>query len=539
MNLVLISALESLGRATAGVTASAIAIWLLLRIFPARSPTIERFAWLLVLLPGVVFWRVSVVLPVLPARQMATMEAPVEPEASQQLSAGSTSDFTTESPLGWTGALAPARSAEVATVCFIVLGTWLAGMLAAATRSVWSWVAFWRGLEPPLLVDAAWIGELNDVCEELAVPGRVSLHLTHSVGPALCFFPGGFRLLVPQAVWCRLTAGQRQAILRHELAHYLRGDLWKSLVARILAWPQWFNPLASLAVRRFEEAAEWACDDTAMAAGPECRFDYLRALLELGQADSSLPSLQAAIHGGSLQCRVRRLLSPTGKDSVMKKLVVIVAALALAAGGFARIRLVNAQSPAPEKELAKAEPATAPVVSLLTNGGFEESREDSDDPEAWFGTRIPQTAGHFILSASSRVAHSGKRSVFVAIGEGHPETKVAYNWTAVAEGWQAGETYELSGWIKVENAHHPAFIMAQCWDEEGKDGKIIGGTSTQFVFPVKGTRDWTRVSARLKVPAGTGVVRIRAGLASEGNLGAKAWFDDLSLVPVADVTVGN
>ena len=54
--------------------------------------------------------------------------------------------------------------------------------------------------------------------------------------------------------------------------------------------------------------------------------------------NSSTSTLQAAVHGGSLQCRVRRLLSPTGKDSVMKKLVVVAAALSLAAGGFARIR---------------------------------------------------------------------------------------------------------------------------------------------------------------------------------------------------------
>jgi hypothetical protein len=138
------------------------------------------------------------------------------------------------------------------------------------------------------------------------------------------------------------------------------------------------------------------------------------------------------------------------------------------------------------------------------------------------------------MAASKSVAHGGKRSVVVEIGDSHPESPVHYNWTAVAKGWKAGETYELAGWIKTENAKRTAFIMAQFWSEEGKNGKMIGGATTEKNFPVKGTTDWTRVSTRLTVPEGTGVVRIRAGLSSQGNPGAKAWLDDLSLVPVAN-----
>jgi Skp family chaperone for outer membrane proteins len=61
------------------------------------------------------------------------------------------------------------------------------------------------------------------------------------------------------------------------------------------------------------------------------------------------------------------LLSLTGKDSVMKKLVVILAALVLAAGGFGRIRLASAQSAAPrtsERATATAQPSQEAVVDL-------------------------------------------------------------------------------------------------------------------------------------------------------------------------------
>ncbi len=235
--------------------------------------------------------------------------------------------------------------------------------------------------------------------------------------------------------------------------------------------------------------------------------------------------------------RVRTLLKvPEGTGSVRIRAGLTSEGNQAAKAWFDDISLVMVQQSAPalnKSKPAKNETAPSPDASLLANGDFEEVQENSDDPQAWFGTRVPQTAGHFLL-ASSSVAHGGQRSAVVEIGENHPDRRVAYNWTAVAKGWKAGETYELSGWIKTENVKQPAFIMAQFWSEEGMNGKMLGGATTQTAHPVKGSTDWTRVSTRLKVPEGTGVVRIRAGLSSQGNSGAKAWLDEISLGKVTD-----
>jgi len=537
MSVVFMSALEWLGYATAGVTVTAIAVWLLLRLCPVRSPAIQRFAWLLVLLPGVVVWRMSVVLPILPIGHISGADVRWESEGGRPMSEAGGRGPSMRSPNDETSFFFADQRVYGVLACAAVLAGWLAGMIVLAARWGWSYVAFVKKLPRRLSPADGWVAELQDVCEELGLPRPIPLHVTERLGPALCFAKGEYRLLVPHAEWAGFSMQQRRSILRHELAHYVRGDLWMSLLARLLAWPQWFNPLAWMAVRQFEEAAECACDDAVVIAEPEDVFDYLRALLELGTNDSSTSTLQAAVQGGALQRRVRRLLSRRGKDSTIKRLIVIAAALTLAAGGFARIRFASAQSPAPENESAKNEraedqPAMPPVESLIANGSFEERQEESDDPVAWFATRLPRTAGHFLLAVSPRVAHGGRRSVFVAIGESHPALQVYYNWTTEAKGWQAGETYELSGWIKVENANRPASIMAQCWSQDGK--RILGGASTQLKLPVQGTTDWTRVGTRLKVPEGTSVLRIRAGLSSQDNPGAKAWFDDLSLVKVGN-----
>jgi hypothetical protein len=526
MSVVLTSVLLWLGYATAGVTVTAVAMWLLLQLCPLRSLAIQRFAWLLVLLPGVVVWRMSVVLPVLPTTLFSSLDVRLESEATGMLEADVSSPSMRGPSRGKSFSIASGGT-SACLACAVVLGGWTAGMILLAARWAWSYLAFVTGLPRPLRPADEWVAELRDVCKELGLPRPIPLHVTQQLGPALYLGSGGYRLLVPQAAWgcC------------HELAHYVRGDLWKSLLAWLLAWPQWFNPLAWLAIRRFEEAAEYACDDAAVTAESADAFDYLRALLELGANNTATSTLQAAVRGGSLEHRVRRLLLPAGKDSMTKKLIVIAAAVTLAAAGFVRIQFASARSPAPENELvsivpAKAEPARAPAVSLIANGSFEKLQEKSDDPEGWFGTRLPRTKGHYLLAVPTLLAHSGWRCAVVEIGDRHPASPVHYNWTTDATGWQAGETYELSGWIRAENVKRPAFIMAQCWSKDRT--RMVGFTTTQLDYPITGTTDWIRVSTRLSVPEGTGVVRIRAGLSSQDNLGAKAWFDDLSLIAVAN-----
>jgi len=403
---------------------------------------------------------------------------------------------------------------------------------------------------------------LSALCCKQTIRGKPSigsklvLKISNVASPMLVQTWGSVSIVVPAWLWESCTAEQRTSILLHELAHYRRGDVWRQLAMRLLVLPHWFNPVAWWAARQFEAASEAACDEVACGGEALQAISYCKALLILNERAGLRYAHALAISGSSLPERIRRVLQPEiQKESQMSRFLILSAMIVLASLATIRIQAAgeppatatieisqalpitiriqaagepsSAENKSSEKESAKDEPAKAPAVSLLANGGFEGRQEGSDDPEAWFGTRIPQTAGHFLL-ASSSVAHGGKRGVVVEIGDNQPDMRVDYNWTAVAKGWKAGETYELSGWIKTENAKSPGFIMAQCWSE---DEKRILGYSEKPCY-VTGTTDWTRVSTRLKVPEGTGVVRIRAGLSSKDNRGAKAWLDDLSLVTV-------
>ncbi len=51
------------------------------------------------------------------------------------------------------------------------------------------------------------------------------------------------------------------AVIRHELAHYRRGDLWLKWAAELVCCIHWFNPLAHWMLREIDRACELACDE--------------------------------------------------------------------------------------------------------------------------------------------------------------------------------------------------------------------------------------------------------------------------------------
>jgi hypothetical protein len=134
MNILFMNVLNSLGYATAGVTVTAIAIWLLLRLCRVQTPAIQRFAWLLVLVPGVIVWRMSMVLPVLPAKNVARTDLGPEVGTARQISDDGWSDLSLDEPLDQTRIAAAPHNTGADFGCVIVLGGWVLGMIVLAVR---------------------------------------------------------------------------------------------------------------------------------------------------------------------------------------------------------------------------------------------------------------------------------------------------------------------------------------------------------------------------------------------------------------------
>ncbi|CAM3821190.1 M56 family metallopeptidase [Roseateles saccharophilus] len=77
----------------------------------------------------------------------------------------------------------------------------------------------------------------------------------------------------------RFSPAERELILAHEQVHRARLDNLWNLLACALTALHWWNPLAWWAARRMRADQELACDAAVLAARPQARTDYTRALL--------------------------------------------------------------------------------------------------------------------------------------------------------------------------------------------------------------------------------------------------------------------
>lgn len=127
---------------------------------------------------------------------------------------------------------------------------------------------------------------------------------------------------MPIGLWSELSSEERIAVLHHELSHLRRGDLWKSLLARLVLALHWFNPLAWISARRFDESAEWACDALMASERPARVAQLANALLAATTARDGSPILALSATGGPLFQRIRRLVSWDQQgDTVMQRVV--------------------------------------------------------------------------------------------------------------------------------------------------------------------------------------------------------------------------
>ncbi len=377
MNDMAVEFLFALGRTTLCLAGAGAMAWLLLRGARVASPTVHRVAWMLVLLVGWSFARLSVGVPWYDAPsppQVSNVELslPIDPTTIEQPAMANSfpPDLPTpELPPARTPQLPPELTTERPQVVAQPIATqtevpeqlgwplaivfgWAAGMLSFLVLHLIGYVRFVRQLptkEQGEQGEATWDAEWRAMLSASGVRRVIPLRATAALGPMLCRLPSSYVLFVPVGLWRDLDAAGRQAILRHELAHYLRGDIWKSLAARALAMPHWFNPIAWLAVRRFGEAAEWACDRAATSEAPATV--YAKALLRLGEMAAHASWYGSTAGGRTLATRIRRLLfTRIEEDSTMKITLLIACALCLAAAPLVRVQLV-AKEPVPAENL--------------------------------------------------------------------------------------------------------------------------------------------------------------------------------------------
>ncbi|MBA2501155.1 MAG: M48 family metalloprotease [Chitinophagaceae bacterium] len=177
-------------------------------------------------------------------------------------------------------------------------------------------------------MNVEWRLFVQQVAIRLGIKKPVSIYISDLVNSPVTIGYIKPMILVPLAAVNRLTSGQMEAVLLHELAHIKRHDylvnLWITFIQTIL----YFNPFVKLFIRQIEREREKSCDETVL----HFQYDphgYATALLMLEKTNTSF-SIALAANGkkNDLLHRIETILGIQHAASTsIKKMTGIFAGL--------------------------------------------------------------------------------------------------------------------------------------------------------------------------------------------------------------------
>ena len=356
-------------RTTLYLAAGGLLCRLILRHIDDRIPRLSRVLWLAVLLSGWFWLQPAIKIPAPRFVDPPVPATPVFPTQAVPLRVEHPKPFFTE-PLPFVEpvvhaewpqpmAVEPVAVAQKfdgkPLILPVLFAVWLGGMVVSIFLAAAGYVRYLSALRNTVPAGDDFAGLWHRLLAEHGIDARTIPMLVSrpmsdrrpedggDLGPALIRTLRGYRLVVPHDLWSELPEAGRCGILRHELAHFLRRDVWKSFLVRVLALPHWFNPIAWLAVHRFEEAAEHLCDRAAFDLEQEGAAEFARTLLLLHENAPTQCVVRHSIFGRGLEHRVACLLhkNPKRKVTLMKKTLLISGTVALLAACLFRFEFVE------------------------------------------------------------------------------------------------------------------------------------------------------------------------------------------------------
>ena len=123
------------------------------------------------------------------------------------------------------------------------------------------------------------------------------------------------RVLIPAGILARLTLGQVEALLAHEIAHIRRWDYLVNMVQVGAEALLFFHPSVWWVSGRIRNEREHCCDDMAVALCDGDRRLLARCRSSTLEEQRVASSLRVAAGGGSLRDRVRRLVVPQSAET--------------------------------------------------------------------------------------------------------------------------------------------------------------------------------------------------------------------------------
>ena len=281
--------------------------WLSLRVFRVKSSALRHQFWLVSLVALALLPLATGLSHAFPAIRPATPNLSYVAEAPRQVARlmpqrEPVSEVTTQRLEPFPQTLTTVAMVESLALLFWLV--WLGGASIVLIRLLSSHFGTWRARRrAELLTVAIGVGELASC--------RVALGLSPGIdSPLLCGFwrPA---ILLPADIDEWTTSDERNAMIRHELAHIERRDQFVNLFQTAMSVIFFFHPAVRYACRQMSLERELACDDHVVASGASPQT-YVEGLLKVAERSLGLkPSHQLAFFSAKqiLERRIEMILN--------------------------------------------------------------------------------------------------------------------------------------------------------------------------------------------------------------------------------------
>lgn len=162
----------------------------------------------------------------------------------------------------------------------ILISLWVSGALIFFSGGVLSYIRFMRLIKKNS--EYAQCGIPEKIKTEEGIKKRILVKKTNMLSAPL--LTGIFRnvLLLPD---CDMNESELELILKHELTHLKRHDLWYKWFAFLVNSIHWFNPFVYLIVKQINEECEISCDATVTKNMDDKRKnEYMNVIVKLASA---------------------------------------------------------------------------------------------------------------------------------------------------------------------------------------------------------------------------------------------------------------
>ncbi len=421
-----------------------------------------------------------------------------------------------ETPAG-TQIVETEKKIYVYPVMYVAAVVWAAGAVIVCGWNIAMYLRFMTRSHP-------WNREVRDeeVTElfealkiEMGIPKGVKLYENRLIKSPMMVGYFRPRVLLPSEA---LLPEEYEFVLRHELTHCKRGDIWYKFLMMLAASIHWFNPLVGRMCHCAENDIEITCDAAVVKAmAGDRRQEYCATILNIMRRGQNSPLLlSTSFYGGAkiLKKRFSAVLEPRAHRGIA---LFIIAVLIVVISGTL-VACKTAEIPETEEPVIE-EPQEEPVLSPedearnagqnLIKGIYDNKFNKFTEEDALAGMKFSKEAKKVIdeIRGGKSILFSGTQKFSNKGYELKLDIKEVVSNDEITEiVFETDFTYASPNVDKDVNSSHiikigydaekdeytKILIYGYNWFENGRDKPEVSGPDENGYFPAIKDADWDR-----------------------------------------------